>query len=888
MANEKFKVKFGLAVGDTAATVDGTSGDIVTNGDIDVKGSNIQNSTGALILTSTGANNVQIFPGSGTTTNDGSLVLGQFNTNAILATNGTGNLDIRTGTFPNTANINLASGVNGSITLSPDGSGTVIVSSDLAVNGTTSADITTTTTTASVFNTTATTLNIGGAATTTNIGSKTGSSIINGTNRFTSPSTFGFLGGATTPSRGYMQSNGNAGSAATARNSIVMRTFPTGAGGSARGNLIFENSRGTETTPSAVQNNDLFAETVGTGYVTNGWITDYITAVPGQSYFFATENWANTGGPYPTAGTVTNAGTGYNITLQPTATNLTSTSRMNVLNINPQTFNTRSDSYSFAKGKTNSTQMASLADDGTGKTTFSVRKQDATSSSEYSLINFDTARSTGGTYSPTQNGDYLGQFKFNGNALSGGSPGGTTGPGVSIDAQATETWTTLAQGTSVIFTAIKTGTTTSSQVINASPNATTFKSDAYTFDNSSGTDLLTIDSSGNIAVTGDLTVTGNDIKSSSATALTLSGANVAVAGDLTVTGNDIKSSSATALTLSGADVAVAGDLTVTGNEIKSSSANTVLQFDDVNARVAGELTITGNKIRSSGGSAFPLGDIAIELSGTNVTSPGNIQGATILTVGPFDTSQTVTANVTLLDTNTASGGVFGVVTRYKASSGATNLTVPQNGYRLGGFKVNGFADTAGTDGTLAGQVSVKVTENWTTTANGTAIEFLANKQGEDWTTGHKVVISASPDTSIFASDIITLQNSLGTDYAVLDANTAKFNVPVTTELTTTTISEGTTYTPAATVDNNISVQINTLAGGTTVFDLASLTGNSRGASYNILVFNNTGSGAAIQVKNTRINSNNLMTHTITTGSPRIIINAYVIGDYATADHLVVA
>jgi hypothetical protein len=126
------------------------------------------------------------------------------------------------------------------------------------------------------------------------------------------------------------------------------------------------------------------------------------------------------------------------------------------------------------------------------------------------------------------------------------------------------------------------------------------------------------------------------------------------------------------------------------------------------------------------------------------------------------------------------------------------------------------------------------------------------------------------------------------DVVVLDANTAKFNVPVTTEITTTTISEGTTYTPAATVDNNISVQIDTNAGGTTVIDLINLTGNSRGGSYNILVFNNTASGTPIQVKNTRINSNNLMTHTITTGSPRIIINAYVVGDYATADHLVVA
>jgi hypothetical protein len=41
MSNEKFRVKFGLAVGDTAATIDGTSGDIYTAGDATVN-SNLQ------------------------------------------------------------------------------------------------------------------------------------------------------------------------------------------------------------------------------------------------------------------------------------------------------------------------------------------------------------------------------------------------------------------------------------------------------------------------------------------------------------------------------------------------------------------------------------------------------------------------------------------------------------------------------------------------------------------------------------------------------------------------------------------------------------------------------------------------------------------------------
>ena len=82
-----------------------------------------------------------------------------------------------------------------------------------------------------------------------------------------------------------------------------------------------------------------------------------------------------------------------------------------------------------------------------------------------------------------------------------------------------------------------------------------------------GTTRFNVDaSSGDTYLLGDLTVAGNDIKSSTNTALTLSGANVTVAGDLTVTGNDIKSSTgATVLTLSANDATFADNLTVTGD-----------------------------------------------------------------------------------------------------------------------------------------------------------------------------------------------------------------------------------------------------------------------------------------------------------------------------------
>ncbi len=77
---------------------------------------------------------------------------------------------------------------------------------------------------------------------------------------------------------------------------------------------------------------------------------------------------------------------------------------------------------------------------------------------------------------------------------------------------------------------------------------------------------ITVGLPNDVTITGDLTVSGNDIKSSSGnTAITLSNTDVAVAGNLKVSGNQIKASDdTTAITLNGANVTIAGDLTVNG------------------------------------------------------------------------------------------------------------------------------------------------------------------------------------------------------------------------------------------------------------------------------------------------------------------------------------
>lgn len=126
-----------------------------------------------------------------------------------------------------------------------------------------------------------------------------------------------------------------------------------------------------------------------------------------------------------------------------------------------------------------------------------------------------------------------------------------------------------------------------------------------------------------VALVGDLTVGGNDIKmSGGTTAITFSGsADVAVTGDLTVTGNDIKmAGGTTALTFSGSgDVAVAGDLKVTGNDIKSSDGTTALTLSGADVTVAGNLTVNGaSTIINS--TTLSVDDVLLKLGSDNTAN----------------------------------------------------------------------------------------------------------------------------------------------------------------------------------------------------------------------------------------------------------------------------
>ena len=158
---------------------------------------------------------------------------------------------------------------------------------------------------------------------------------------------------------------------------------------------------------------------------------------------------------------------------------------------------------------------------------------------------------------------------------------------------------------------------------------------------SDGGTTITLDTSDNVAITGDLIVTGNDIKTgnigSSTTAITMSGANVTIAGDLTVTGGNI-----TNAIICDSTLGVVGDLTVAGDDIiiggsddatdktilfKHDAAKAIIGIDDthdrfiINADNSGAFdgTVLNNDFSiDTSGNCYIKGDLT--LTGGNITT----------------------------------------------------------------------------------------------------------------------------------------------------------------------------------------------------------------------------------------------------------------------------
>jgi len=179
---------------------------------------------------------------------------------------------------------------------------------------------------------------------------------------------------------------------------------------------------------------------------------------------------------------------------------------------------------------------------------------------------------------------------------------------------------------------------------------------------------MELDGSGNLQIDGQLEVDGNVIKSSTATAITLSGANVDIAGTLEVTGNQIKNSSGSSvITFDGNELELIGDLQIKGNKIRNSTGNDTITMGTGNAglvTLSGNLQVSGNEIKSSGGTT------AITLSSSDATIAGS------LTAANYNTNNTGT--ISLFNSNATGANVLGDATG-TISIGNTSGTLATNG-----------------------------------------------------------------------------------------------------------------------------------------------------------------------------------------------------------------
>jgi hypothetical protein len=505
---------------------------------------------------------------------------------------------------------------------------------------------------------------------------------------------------------------------------------------------------------------------------------------------------------------------------------------------------------------------------------------------------FEKARGTSASPTAVQSADQLASIDVTGYTSTGWIADLVAAPTATQFFAASENWvSTTNLGTQYSLNLAATGTTITSgasltPVIQINPQSMALRGDAFSI----GRGKTIAFSATGSSISGTTLTIGTVTSGTVAVGQLLLGANITAFGVYIVrnlTGSGSGSTWTVSQSTTAASGVIAGNTGFVGSDGTKLDALADLRLlTNVIENSAGTDVIT----MTSGNTTTTVNTTQLNLNNpTTATSYNNSSTIFFNTGNPAGAGFNDRVSQLRVSTATTSSTEASTITfnTGKFNTGTGNFSATQSGDYLGEFFFGGNYGTSTTFDTLGPSVRFRATaaENFTATNSGGAFAINLDKIGGSTTYD---AISISSANASISSDIITLENNSGTDFVVIDANTAKFNVPVTTELTTTTISEGTTYTPAATVDNNISVQIDTLSGGTTVIDLASLTGNSRGASYNILVFNNTASGTPIQVKNTRINSNNLMTHTITTGSPRIIINAYVVGDYATATHLVVA
>ena len=195
--------------------------------------------------------------------------------------------------------------------------------------------------------------------------------------------------------------------------------------------------------------------------------------------------------------------------------------------------------------------------------------------------------------------------------------------------------------------------------------------------NSQGTAALTLDSDEDLTITGDLTVTGNEINSSGAKAITLSSDDVTVEGDLTITGASSGTMTLGA-TADGTDRSIKfGHSTLASimgidDDQDVFAINTDAAFQSVNDfEIAASGLITTGGALTTGGVITSGGNIVIPDAG-NIGSVSDTDAIAITSGGQVTFSQNIVQSSSGV-TNTFAGiSTFNKTTTFPGNTGPAN------------------------------------------------------------------------------------------------------------------------------------------------------------------------------------------------------------------------
>jgi len=184
---------------------------------------------------------------------------------------------------------------------------------------------------------------------------------------------------------------------------------------------------------------------------------------------------------------------------------------------------------------------------------------------------------------------------------------------------------------------------------------------------------------------------------------------------------------------------------------------------------------TGTQLNMSGGSTTGP-TLNMSFGSTNLLQLGDVNiaqmGSTWQSVYAPGFKYTGLASSSTL---TQGGTLFEMSARWKANAATAVYDPPQTGWSIGKFAFSADNSTTNTSQKQAGAFQTKASENWDATHWGTKIIFNANASG---TAGSYEVLVMSPETGQTFSDTFSINNKAGTTYAFFNSTSATFAQPV--------------------------------------------------------------------------------------------------------------